>query len=159
MRPLRLLLFSPIVLFLSIYVAFAFGLMFLLFTSFAQVYNEQYGWSVGISGLSYLGLGLGMISAVMTQAKLGESITASRAAKRGSSKPEDRLPLMAYMAPVLPVGMFWYGWSVDKQAHWIVPMLGTVLIGWGIVFATVRYLRSEAIACLANADTYSRCRR
>ena len=145
-RPLRLLLFSPIVLFLSLYAAFAFGLMFLLFTTFSAVFTQQYGWSTGVSGLAYLGLGIGMFVAVIVQATVGEAIVRRRAARNGGdSKPEDRLPMMAWMAPLLPVGMLWYGWSVYKQAHWIVPILGTSLIGMGNFFVMVRYYFSLSL--------------
>lgn len=132
-RPLRLLLFSPIVLFLSLYAAFAFGLMFLLFTTFAEVFSSQYQFSIGITGLTYLGLGLGMSMGVAAQALLGQKIVDSRTAKRGSKEPEDRLAFMACMAPILPVGLFWYGWSAEYHTHWIVPILGTLPVGFGIV--------------------------
>ncbi|KAH8893689.1 MFS general substrate transporter [Thozetella sp. PMI_491] len=132
-RPLRLLMFSPIVLFLSLYAAFAFGLLFLLFTTFSTVYMKQYGFTVGISGLSYLGMGIGVFIGLATQAAVGQKIIDARTAKLGRKVPENRLAIMAYMAPVLPVGLFWYGWSVERQTHWIVPILGTVFIGIGIV--------------------------
>jgi predicted MFS family arabinose efflux permease len=60
-RPIKLLLFSPIVFLLSTFCALVFGLTFLLFTTFPLVFESQYGFSSGISGLSYLGLGIGMI--------------------------------------------------------------------------------------------------
>jgi hypothetical protein len=137
LRPARLLIFSPIVLFLSLYAAFAFGLQFILFTTFTDVFMNQYHWSVGISGLAYIGLGIGMFGAVIAHTIFAEKIVRTRAAKNGVSKPEDRLPLMAYMAPALPIGMFWYGWSVDKNVHWIVPELATAVVGIGIVFIMV----------------------
>ncbi len=77
----------------------------------------------GHSGLAYLGLGIGMFGGVVVQATLGEAMLKARAAKSGGrSRAEDRLQFMAYMSPALPAGLFWYGWSVDKQTHWIVPI-------------------------------------
>lgn len=55
-RPLKLLLFSPIVLLLSLFAAVVFGQTFLLFTTFPTVFEEQYGFTTGTSGLSYLGV-------------------------------------------------------------------------------------------------------
>lgn len=55
-RPTRLLVLSPIVLLLSLYVAFVFGLVCLLYTTFPAVFEQQYGFSVQLSGLSYIGL-------------------------------------------------------------------------------------------------------
>ncbi len=60
-RPVKMLMFSPIVLALSTFCALVFGLTFLLFTTFPSVFQDQYGFTNGISGLSYLGLGIGMI--------------------------------------------------------------------------------------------------
>lgn len=67
MRPTRLLLFSPIVTLLSLFCAVVFSLIYLLFTTFPAVFEEQYGFSVEISGLAYLGLGIGRISVVYDQ--------------------------------------------------------------------------------------------
>nr|XP_036575384.1 fluconazole resistance protein 1 [Colletotrichum truncatum]KAF6781947.1 fluconazole resistance protein 1 [Colletotrichum truncatum] len=132
-RPMRLLIFSPIVLFLSLYAAFAFGLMFLLFTTFSTVFKKQYGFSTGITGLTYLGLGIGVFVGLFTQTVLGQKIVESHTRKRGSTRPEDRLAFMAYVAPVLPIGLFWYGWSVEARTHWIVPILGNLPVGFGFV--------------------------
>jgi predicted MFS family arabinose efflux permease len=59
-RPTKFLILSPIVLLLSLLCAFVFGLLFILFTTFPMVFEEQYHFSVGVSGLSYLGIGIGM---------------------------------------------------------------------------------------------------
>jgi hypothetical protein len=125
------------VLLLSLYAAFTFGLQFILFTTFPDVFMGHYGWSIGVSGLAYIGLGIGMFSAVLMHDFLAERIVQSRAAKNGHSVPEDRLPLMAYMSWTLPAGMFWYGWSVYYRVFWLVPILGTVLAGMGSVLIMV----------------------
>lgn len=103
-----------------------------------MVFIGQYGWSVEVSGLSYIGLGLGMFSGVVVQAMVGDRMMKWLEARNGRSKPEDRLPLMALMAPTIPIAMFWFGWSADKHTHWIVPIIGTFPIGIGFVFTLVR---------------------
>lgn len=155
LRPLKLLLFSPIVLLLSLYVAFAFGLVFLLFTTFPLVFSEQYDFGAGVIGLSYLGMGVGFFLGLIVFATFSDKILKAKAAKNErpeapstpsqgdeESKPEEenasappkykpelRLFLMACLAPVLPFGFFWYGWSAEEKVHWIVPILATGLIG------------------------------
>lgn len=47
------------------------------------------------------------------------------------ARPELRLILMKWSAPIVPIGFFWYGWSAEAKAHWIVPILGTLVIGLG----------------------------
>ncbi|KAJ9145091.1 Major facilitator superfamily [Pleurostoma richardsiae] len=162
-RPFKLLLLSPLVTFMSLYGAFYFGLLFLLFTTFSTVFRGQYGFSTGTAGLAYIGMGVGMLSGVISQARFSDRIMKQRAAKNGRSKPEDRLPLMAYMAPVTPIGMFWYGWSANEHTHWIVPILGTFFVGVGFTFAlmpTMVYLvdcfGAEAAASALAANTVLR---
>lgn len=127
-RPTKLLIFSPIVLLLSLYSAFVFGLIYLMFTTFPGVFETTYHFSAGISGLAYLGLGLGMVVGIVLFSKLSDKLM-SRAG--GDRKPELRLLLMIWATPVIPVGCFWYGWSAYAVTHWIVPILGTFFIGLG----------------------------
>lgn len=85
-----------------------------------------------------------MFAALIVQSRLDEKIMRWRAAKNGDcNKPEDHHPLMAWTAPVLPAGLFWYSWSVDRQTHWIVPILGTVLVGVAVVFIMASHLEWE----------------
>ena len=117
-RPLKLLLFSPIVLLLSLFAAVVFGQTFLLFTTFPAVFEEQYGFTTGTSGLSYLGMGIGMILGIITFRLLSDKILKKDALDGdGTMKPEYRLPLMVYLTPVMPIGFFWYGWSAHAQVH------------------------------------------
>ena len=55
------------------------------------------------------------------------------AARTGRRIPEHRLPMMVYSSPLMAAGLLWYGWSADKNTHWIVPILGTVPVGTGII--------------------------
>lgn len=48
---------------------------------------------------------------------------------------------MAHMAPVLPIGMFWYGWSADQNVHWVVAELGMFVVDIGVMFIMVCHCR------------------
>lgn len=52
----------------------------------------------------------------------------------GDGTPEMRLPPMMYIAPVSAAGFFWYGWTVQYQTHWIIPIIGTSFISIGALF-------------------------
>lgn len=152
-RPLKLLMLSPVVLLLSIYVAFVFGLMFLCFSTYAAVFIDQYHFSVGVSGLTYLGQGIGMVVGLGLFASLSDRILKVRAAKhRGKMTPEERLPLMVYFTPIIPVGFFWYGWTAQEKVHWMAPICATSFIGLGNLFVMVRLMRSKII-CNSNLDS------
>ena len=139
-RPTKLLFLSPIVLLLSLLCAFIFGLLFLLFTTFPAVFEQQYHFSEGTSGLSYLGVGIGMTISLASFAILSDKM---QNALGENPKPEGRLRPMMYAMPLVPIGIFWYGWAADKQVHWIVPILGSGVFGLGnlwVILPTQLYL-------------------
>jgi hypothetical protein len=133
-RPTKLLILSPIVLLLSLLSAFLFGLLFILFTTFPTVFEKQYHFSPGVSGLSYLGVGIGMAVGLGTFATLSDKL---QKALGDSSTPEGRLKPMMWVLPTVPVGIFWYGWAAEKQTHWIVPIIGTSVFGFGFLWVTM----------------------
>ncbi|TVY31977.1 Efflux pump [Lachnellula occidentalis] len=132
-RPIKMFI-SPIVLLLSIYMAFVYGILYLLLTTLTQVFTETYGFSRGISGLSYLGLGIGMIIGLV-----GFSLTSDKRMQRlaagngGVMKPEYRFPPMIPASFLIPAGLFIYGWTAEYAIHWIVPIMGMGLVGLGIM--------------------------
>ena len=139
-RPTKLLILSPIVLLLSLLCAFLFGLLFLLFTTFPAVFEEQYQFSAGVSGLSYLGVGIGLAVSLGAFATLSDKL---QKALGDSPKPEGRLKPMMWVMPAVPVGIFWYGWAAEQQTHWIVPIIGTSFFGFGflwVIMPTQLYL-------------------
>jgi len=54
-RPMRLLVTEPIVLLLSIYMAFIYGLLYLFLTAYPIVFQQIHGMSGGVGGLPYFG--------------------------------------------------------------------------------------------------------
>lgn len=52
-------------------------------------------------------------------------------AKRNNDNglPEYRLPLANVGALLLPVSLFWFGWTVEESFDWPVPIVATVLFG------------------------------
>ncbi|RDL38947.1 uncharacterized protein BP5553_03287 [Venustampulla echinocandica] len=135
-RPVKLLLFSPVVLLLSIYVALIFGLLFLCLSTYSTVFIKQYHFTIGTSGLAFLGQGTGMLTGLIMFGILSDKILKAKGAAghNGRMTPEDRLPLMVYFAPVLPIGFFVYGWTVETNVHWMAPIIGTSFIGIGALF-------------------------
>lgn len=114
-RPTKLLILSPIVLLLSLLCAFLFGLLFILFTTFPTVFEEQYHFSTGVSGLAYLGVGIGLAISLATFSIVSDKM---HKALGDSPQPEGRLKPMMWLMPLIPVGIFWYGWAAEAKTHW-----------------------------------------
>jgi len=51
--------------------------------------------------------------------------------------PEYRLPPMALGGIVIPAGLFLYGWTAQSRVFWIVPIIGTSLVGMGTVLTVL----------------------
>jgi MFS family permease len=124
-RPLRILFLQPIVFIMAVYMALIYGTLYLLFTTFPQVYQGQYGFSPGLTGLSYIGVGLGFMMAILFGIpQIDKQYRRLTAKNNGISMPEFRLPVANVGAVCIPVSLLWYGWSVQAHTHWIVPMIG-----------------------------------
>lgn len=87
-RPMRMLTRSPIIAGLSLYLALVYGYVYLLFTTFATVFSEQYNFGTDILGLAVLGLGVGCIIALVVLSWLSDWLQARLTRKHGESKPE-----------------------------------------------------------------------
>ncbi|KAI1776658.1 MFS general substrate transporter [Hypoxylon cercidicola] len=144
-RPMKLLLLTPIVTLMALYVAITYGIMYLLITTFSFVYTEHYGFSEGNSGLTFLPAGLGMMIGVVGFGQLTDRMVKRNQAKGIVHKPEVRIAPM-YTIPcgiALPIGLFVYGWTTNFGVHWIVPMLGVLIFSaglMGVMFCVQNYL-------------------
>jgi MFS family permease len=131
-RPLRMLTLSPICLLISLYVAITAAYLYILFTTFTAVFETQYHWHSDVVGLVFLGLGLGSLMGQIVFTYYGNR-TAAKHIARGDFKPEHRLYIMCVGGFFIPIGLFWYGWSVQAQTHFMVPIIGTSFIGFGLL--------------------------
>lgn len=133
-RPLKMLLLSPIVLLLTIYLSFAYGTLYLLFTTIPTVFEETYGFNVGLTGLVYLGLGSGTtLGWIIITLYSDKSVIKLAKANEGAFEPEMRLALSIFFSWLLPVTFFWYGWSAEFKVHWMSSIMSLVPFGMGMM--------------------------
>ncbi|KZF20970.1 MFS general substrate transporter [Xylona heveae TC161] len=128
-RPTRMLIYSPVILGVSLYMALVYGVIYLLFTTFSVVFQKTYGFSEGIAGLSYLGTGVGMVIALFSMGWYSDAIHIRLTKKYGTELPEYRLAPLLPGTIALPIGLFIYGWTAQYKVHWIVPIIGTAFVG------------------------------
>ncbi|KAJ9656227.1 hypothetical protein H2198_005078 [Neophaeococcomyces mojaviensis] len=125
---------SPIVFLLAAYMSIVYGLLYLLFTTITSVFEGQYGFSSQITGLAYLGIDIGFLTGLAVVGLTSDKIVIHLTRKNGGKfENEMRLPAMVFHACFIPISFFWYGWSADKKAHWIVPIVGMVSFSFGTI--------------------------
>ncbi|OOF98554.1 hypothetical protein ASPCADRAFT_162116 [Aspergillus carbonarius ITEM 5010] len=131
-RPFKLLATQPVVQVWSVYCAFLYGTLYLLIATFPNVWTGIYGESVSIASLNYLSLFLGMVLASQVGTRLADRYYRKLCAQNGGrSLPEFRLPVLMIGSVVVPIGLFWYGWSARRSIHWIMPNIGAAIYGAG----------------------------
>ncbi|KAH6715167.1 major facilitator superfamily domain-containing protein [Leptodontidium sp. MPI-SDFR-AT-0119] len=130
-RPLRMLCLSPITLGLSVLTATAYGILYLLFTTVTPMFKSRYGMDKNV-GLVYLGFGLGQFIGIIVLSKVSDWLVL-RMAKGREMKPEYRLPPLVPGAACIPIGLLIFGWTAEYNVHWIAPVIGTVVIGFGMI--------------------------
>ena len=149
-RPFYMFVTEPIVLCCSLLSGFSDMLIFIFSESFTLVFGSPpskngFGFSTMQSGLAFIPINLGYFIAFLMYLP---PIHSQRKARRQSPDillPEIRLHYLLYLAPLLPIGLFGFGWTSlgSNYSHWIAPMIFAVIISianYAIYFATVDYM-------------------
>jgi multidrug resistance protein len=134
-RAVRMLLTQPIVQILALYMAFQYGVYYLMLSTFAELWTESqhYGYVVDIAGLHYLSIGIGYLLGILIFAQSSDRIYQRLKDSRGGGvgRPEYRLPLLFPASLLVPVGLFIYGWAGQYTVFWFVTDLGACIFGLG----------------------------
>ncbi|KAK5192781.1 hypothetical protein LTR99_010342 [Exophiala xenobiotica] len=145
-RPVKMLLTEPVVTFFTLWVSFAWGILFLFFSSVPQTFSTNYNMDVFQTGLVQLAISAGaLIGTVINPAQdwLYLRSAGKNTEKIGKPIPEHRLLFAVPGSLLFTAGLFWYGWTSRPSIHWIVPTCGVACVGVGIYsiyLAVVNYL-------------------
>ncbi|OCK83275.1 major facilitator superfamily transporter [Lepidopterella palustris CBS 459.81] len=165
-RPLRMLVTEPIVLLLSLYMAFIYGLLYLFLTAYPLVFQGVHHMNLGVGGLPFFGMITGQLLAGLFIALRQPSYQKKLAANNDWPIPEWRLPEVIIGGVSFSLGLFWFGWSGYKEdIPWIVPTLSGILTGFGLLsiflqalnYLVDAYLMFAASAIAANTFLRSIC--
>lgn len=141
-RPFQLLVLEPMCLCLCIYSAIVLGVLYLFFGAFPLVFSTNHHFELWQTGLTFLGLMVGMVIGVFTNPfwhknylRLIRNANA-KAENVGREKPtrpdpEFRLPPAIVGGALVTLGLFWFGWTTYASVHWIVPIIGSGFFGLG----------------------------
>ncbi|KAG1724529.1 MFS polyamine transporter [Suillus lakei] len=133
-RPFALFVHEPIVQFLGVYMAYLYGILYLFLTTIPSIFQGVYQQPVGIAGLHYTALGIGLFVASQLNGKTIDKVYAHLKSKNGGvGKPEFRLPAMVPGSLLLPIGCLIVGWTTEAHTHWMAPDIGIALVGAGII--------------------------
>ncbi|PGH00823.1 hypothetical protein GX51_05600 [Blastomyces parvus] len=138
-RPMMLLTMEPMCLNLCIFSAILLGILYLFFGAFHLVFSTLHGFTLSQIGLSFIGLFVGMVFAIMSDpfwrrnyARLVHK-REMKVGKLGEYEPEWRLPPAIAGAPMVSIGIFIFAWTIYRDVHWIAPIIGSAVFGMGTI--------------------------
>lgn len=149
-RPFQLLVLEPMCLSLCLFSAILLGVLYLFFGAFHTVFANNHGFTLSQIGLTFLGIFVGMVFGILTDPfwhKNYVRLIRNREAaggEPGGSEPEYRLPPAILGAVLVPIGLFWFGWTTYSSVHWIVPIIGSAVFGMGYVISVRFYYSSSS---------------
>ncbi|KAJ0353476.1 hypothetical protein KNSL1_001906 [Colletotrichum chrysophilum] len=127
-RPLRLLLFHPIIQVSAVLSGFNYGILYVVLSTFSNLWKERYGQSVEISGLHYIACSLGELIGAQVGAPMMDYLYR----RREQPRPEYRVTLMYFGIVPCWVGALMYGWTAQYGLHWMVVDVGVVIMMFGL---------------------------
>ena len=131
--PLRLLIFHSIIQIMAYLSAFNYGVLYIVLSTFSNLWVTKYHESVEISGVHYIAIALGEIIGSQIGGPLMDYIF-GRLKYRASGEiaPEYHLPLMLPGAILGPLGLIMYGWCAQFNVQWSVVDIGAFIACFGM---------------------------
>ncbi|KAK1510499.1 uncharacterized protein CCOS01_15330 [Colletotrichum costaricense] len=127
-RPLRLLLFHPIIQVSAVLSGFNYGILYVTLSTFADIWKQQYGQSVEISGLHYIACSFGEL----VGSQFGGLILDRLYKRRDQPTPESRVMLAFFGIVPAWLGTLFYGWTAQYRLYWLIVDVGVVVMMFGM---------------------------
>ncbi|KAB8293070.1 hypothetical protein EYC80_007430 [Monilinia laxa] len=132
-RPFVLCATEPILWFWDAYIAIIYGILYLCFVAYPIIYTDMRGWSLGQTGLAFLGIGLGTMLSIVAEPLFRRMINSHKKdPETGKVPPEASVSVICIAAILCPIGQLWFSWTcVPITIHWIWPILAGIPFGAG----------------------------
>ena len=106
-RPLKMLATEPILLCISLYMSFIYGIVYALLEAYPYVFEHTYGMSPWVAGLTFFGLIIGECLAIGYVLSLHSAYNKKLVKNLNVPVPEWRLVPTFLGAPSFAIGIFW----------------------------------------------------
>lgn len=130
-RPFTLTFTEPICFLLNLYLALIYGLLYLWFESFPIVFIDTYHFTLGTQGVAFSGILIGSAIMMFPFFYYNYRYVEPQFNEQGQLRPEVRLQPAFVGAFLIPICLFWFGWSARPSIHWIMPVIGSSFFSMG----------------------------
>ncbi|KAH8807941.1 major facilitator superfamily domain-containing protein [Xylogone sp. PMI_703] len=147
----------PVILVTVFVASIAFGTLYVLNISVQQTFSDPpYNFDAIIVGLLYIPNSFGYIASSIWGGRWNDRIMAREAEAAGRYDesgnlvylPEDRMRENAWLAAAMyPAALLWYGWTAEKGAMWLAPIIANFFFGLGsmIIFGLISTMLTELV--------------
>ena len=136
-RPFLLTFREPVIMLLALYLTVIYIILFTFLNGYAFIFTETYGFSEGITGLSFIGIGIGLClaSLLVPFIYMFAKRDLAKIKTQGGTRlpPEFRLWFAMLGAPAIPISLFWMGWTAYPSISYWSPLVASVVFGYGIL--------------------------
>jgi hypothetical protein len=137
-RPMKMLITEPVVFWFSVWISFAWSILYLQFGSVPLVFEVSYNFTLQQTGLVFIAMMVGaIISTVLSIYQ--ESWGMKHYPSKIGGSPEGRMLFTCIESALLPIGLFMFAWTCYPSIHPVVPALaiGVATMGIFSVFLAV----------------------
>ncbi|KAI9702254.1 MAG: hypothetical protein M1820_006186 [Bogoriella megaspora] len=128
-RPFLLLTTEPVVFFFALWISFSWAVLYMTFAAIPLVFSTNHGFNLEQSNAVFAALSIASI--ISTIISMSQEKWARRRGQLATT-PEGRLYFCCVQSALMPIGLFWFGWTSFHSIPWIVPVLGIGCATMGI---------------------------
>lgn len=153
-RPFTLSFREPILWFFNLWISVIYGILYLVswpslvlpgiwarltnqcFVAYPIVFEQHRGWGPGVTGLSFVGIGIGTVIAISMEPVWRKIINShSKDPGTGRVPPEASAAIMSLGAVLTPIGQLVFSWTcLPESIHYAIPIAFGIPFGMGVSF-------------------------
>ncbi|KAI1110340.1 major facilitator superfamily transporter [Nemania sp. NC0429] len=131
-RPFVLFFTEPILWFFNLWISIIYGILYLCFVAYPIVFTQHRGWGPGLTGLSFVGIGIGTTIGIVCEPLWRRIIQAHpKDPATGRVPPEATARVLVIGALLTPIGQLVFAWTSLPPIHWAVSIAFGIPFGLG----------------------------
>ncbi|KAI1130674.1 major facilitator superfamily domain-containing protein [Nemania abortiva] len=137
-RPFVLFFTEPILWFFNLWISIVYGILYLCFVAYPIIFTDHRGWGPGLTGLSFVGIGIGTTIGILGEPIWRRIINRHpKDPKTGRTPPEATARILAIGSILTPIGELVFAWTSLPPTHWAVPIAFGIPFGLGNSFSFI----------------------
>ncbi|GAP90861.1 putative major facilitator superfamily transporter [Rosellinia necatrix] len=137
-RPFVLFFTEPILWFFNLWISIVYGILYLCFVAYPIVFTQHRGWGPGLTGLSFVGIGIGTTIGILGEPIWRRIINQHpKDPVTGRRPPEATARILIIGSILTPVGQLVFAWTSLPPTHWAIPIAFGIPFGIGNSFSFI----------------------